>query len=59
MYCDKMAEWIRMPFGVVSLVGRVMGVLDEVVIVEVEGAVLGVNFGNLGRLFVTNGDFVV
>jgi len=28
VYCDKMAERIRMPFGVVSEVGRGMGVLD-------------------------------
>jgi len=30
---------------VVSGVGRGMGVLDGMMIVEVEGAVLGVNFG--------------
>ena len=34
-----------MPFGVVSGVGRVMGVLDGVVIVEGQWAVLGVNLG--------------
>jgi len=28
LYCGKMAEWIRMPFGMVSGVGRGMGVLD-------------------------------
>ena len=28
MYCGKKADWIRMPFGVVSGVGRGMGVLD-------------------------------
>ena len=28
VYCGKMADWIRMPFGVVSGVGRRMGVLD-------------------------------
>jgi len=28
VYCGKMAEWIRMPFEVVSGVGRGMGVLD-------------------------------
>ena len=33
-----------MPFRVVSGVGRLMGLLDGVVIVE-EGAVLGVNLG--------------
>ena len=43
-----------MLFGVVSGVGREMSVLDGVVIVEGEGAVLGVN---LGRPIVTNGDF--
>jgi len=37
----KTAEWIRMPFGMVSGVSRMMDVLDGVVIVEVEGAVLG------------------
>jgi len=35
-----------MPFGVVSRVGRGMGVLYRVVIVEGEGAVLGVNVGH-------------
>jgi len=46
-----------MPFGMVNGFGRVTGVLDGVVIVEGEGADLerGVN---LGRLIVTNGDFV-
>jgi len=28
VYCGKMAEWIRMPFEIVSGVSRVMGVLD-------------------------------
>jgi len=46
-----------MLFGMVSGVGRGMGVLDEVVIVEGEWTVLGVNF-NLGRTIVTNGAFV-
>ena len=40
----------------VSGVGRSMGVLDGVVIVEGEEAVLGVNLGNP---IVTNRDFVV
>ena len=31
------AEWIRMPFGMVSGVGRVISVLDWVVNVEGEG----------------------
>jgi len=39
------ADWIRMPFGVVRGVGRWMGVLDGVVIVEGEGAVFGGEFG--------------
>jgi len=43
-----------MPFGVVRGVGRRMDVLDGVVIVEWEGAVLVVN---LGRPIVTNGAF--
>jgi len=43
-----------MPFGMVSAVGRIMGVLDGVVIVEGEWAVLGLN---LGRPTVTSGDF--
>ena len=42
-----------MPFGVASGVGRGIVVLDGVVIVELEGAVLGVN---LERPTVTNGD---
>jgi len=42
-----------MPFGVVSGVGRRIGIL---VIVEGEGVVLVVN--DVGRLIVTNGDFV-
>jgi len=54
VYCSKMADWIRMPFGVLRGVGREMGILDGVVIVKVEGAVLGVN---LGHPIVTNGDF--
>jgi len=45
-----------MPFGVVSGVNRGMGVLDGMVIIEGEGAVLGVN---LGHPTVTNWDFVV
>jgi len=50
VYCDKMADWIRMPFGMVSGVGRGMGVSDGVVIVEVSGL-------NLGSPIVTNGNF--
>jgi len=44
-----------MPFGVVSGVGREMGVLDGCGDRRREGAVLGVN---VGRSIVTNGDFV-
>jgi len=44
-----------MPFGMVSGVGRKMGVLDVVVIVEGEGAGLEVN---LERPIVNNVDFV-
>jgi len=40
--------------GMVSGVGRMMRVLDRVVIVEGEGAVLGVN---LRRHTVNNGDY--
>ena len=41
VYCGKMADWIRMSFGVVSGVGRGMDVLDGVVIVEGEGEIWG------------------
>jgi len=34
MYCGKTADWIWMPFGVVTGVGQGMGVLDGLVIVE-------------------------
>ena len=51
VYCRKMAEWFQMPFGMVSWVSRGIGALTGVVIVEGEGAVLGVN---LGRVIVTN-----
>jgi len=37
LYCDKTADCIRMPFGVVSGIDRGIGVLDEVEIVECEG----------------------
>jgi len=45
-----------MPFGVVSGVGRGMGVLDGGGDRRREGAVLGVN---VGRPIVTSGDFVM
>jgi len=41
VYCGKMAEWIRMPFGIVSGVSRMMDVLDGVVIVEGKGQFWG------------------
>ena len=54
VYCDKTADWIRMPFGVVSGVGRGMGVLDGGGDHQRRDS-----FGvNLGRPIVTNGDFV-
>jgi len=37
VYCGKMADWIRVPFGMLTGVGQGMGVL----IVKREGAVLG------------------
>jgi len=52
MICGKTAEWIQMPFGMVSGIDRGMGVLDGVGDRRREWAVLGVN---LGRPFVTNG----
>jgi len=51
-----MAERIQMPFGGVSGVGRGRGVLDGVVVIKGEAAVLGVN---VGHPIVTNGAFVV
>ena len=54
VYCGKTADWIWMPFGMVSGVSRGMGVLDRAEIVEGEGAVLGVN---IEHPIVTNGDF--
>ena len=41
VYCGKTADWIRMPFGMLRGVGRGMSVLDGVIIVEGEWAVLG------------------
>ena len=43
VYCGKTADWIWMPFGVVSVVSRGLSILDEVEIAEGEGAVLVVN----------------
>ena len=56
MYCGKTADWIRMPFGMVSGVGRRRGVLDRVMIVKGKGQFWGVN---LGRPIVTNGAFAL
>jgi len=39
-----MGEWIQIPFGMVHEVGQEMGILDGVVIVEGDGALLGFNF---------------
>jgi len=60
VYCGKTADWIWMPFGVVSGIGRWMGVLHGVEIVEADGAVSGVNVGHpvvtKGILYVRGGD---
>ena len=45
VHCGKMAEWIRMPFGVVSGVGRSMGVLDGGGYRRKEKNSFGVNLG--------------
>jgi len=56
VYCGKTADCICMPFGVVSGVGREMGVLDEGGDHQRQG---GVSFvGEFGCPIVTNGDFV-
>jgi len=39
VYCGNMADWIWMPFGVVSGVGRGMSVLDEGHVPQGEGEV--------------------
>ena len=54
-YCGKTVDWIRMPFRVMSGVGRMMGLLDAGGDRRREGAVLGVN---LRCPIVTSGDFV-
>jgi len=53
VYCDKTVDWIQMPFGMVSGVGRGIGASDGAVIAEGKGQ-FGVNFGHPT---VTNGDF--
>jgi len=40
-FVAKMADWIRMLFGMMSAVGLMMGVLDGVVNVEGEGGFWG------------------
>jgi len=55
VYFGKTAEWIRMPFGVVSRVGRGMGVLDGGGDHRRGRAALVLN---LGCPIVINGDFV-
>jgi len=42
VHCDKTAYWIWMPFGMVSGIGRGMGVLDGGGDCQREGAVLGI-----------------
>jgi len=51
VYCGKTADGIQVPFGIVSGVGRGMGVLDEGCNGRRIWAVLGVN---LGRIIVCN-----
>ena len=48
--CGKKADWIWMPFGVMSGVGRVMGVFDGGGDRRREGTVLGM--GTLWRSFI-------
>jgi len=49
VYCGKTTDWIWMPFGVVSGVGRGTGVLDR-------GKDRRMGSGNLGHLIVINGE---
>jgi len=46
VYCDKTADGIQMLFGMVSWVGRGMGFLDGVVIVEGKWAFSGVHWAS-------------
>jgi len=55
VYCGKTANWIRMPFGMVSGVGLGIGVLGGSSDRRKGRDIFGVN---LGRPIVTNGDFV-
>jgi len=54
-HCGKMADWIGMPFGVVSVIGLRSGVLDFGGDRPRGRGSLGVN---LRRPIITNGDFV-
>ena len=54
VYCGKTADWIRMPFGVVSGAGRGMGVLDGDGYRRRERGSFG---GEFGASIVTNGAF--
>jgi len=57
VYCGKTADWIRMPFEVVSGVGHGMGVLDGGGNRRRERAVLGVNSGSpilINRAYATS-----
>ena len=56
VYCGKTADWIRMPFSVVSGVGLGMGVLDFDGDRRRGRGSLGVH---LWRPIVTSGDFVM
>ena len=56
VYCGKTAEWIRMPFAVVSGVGRGMGVLEGVHVPQGEGRCRGFSFladRTIGRAYGT------
>ena len=55
VYFSKTADWIRMPFGVVSMVGRGMGVLDGDDDHRRRGSFLGVN---VGHPIEPSGDFI-
>jgi len=55
VYCDKTADWIWMQFRMLSVVGRGMGVLHGVEIVEGGRGSFG---DNVAHPIVTNRDFV-
>jgi len=56
VYCGKMADWIRVPFGMVSLVSQGIGVLDGAGDRRRGRGSFGVN---LGRPIVTSGAFAM